>query len=578
MGQLNGVVEAEKAVLANMTPRAQYMDRLERYVLGTQYKGRPSFWTEGKPIVERAPCITYKIVKSAIASNVDLVLGEGRFPHITTNPGEDDEDFDDALLSDDESALADRFIEELQRQVRFRAACRSALGDAQACGTSVAIIGARAGKLFIDSVKAKWCERELDDAGAVTKLTILYPYKVTEKRRDGTYEVVAKLYKRVIDTESDITFLPINARADGTEVDKSEWKPDPAKTFSHGLGFCPVVWYAFMLGCATVEEIDGQAIHALSLDEIEAHDIALSQRHRAAVYCGDPQLVEYGVDMGSSPARKGRAPVVPATRLGGPATTQNPVVAEFTQQGKPTRRKGVSEVWQYEMPDSKAEYLQIGADALKAIDENAADIRQKIAEALCVVFLDPENVKFAATVSGKALETIRERQLNRCDQIRDDFGDGFIIPVISMLLRMVLHLSASGATLRLAGVDKVKPMLQKVADSSDPGHWYAPTMVLKWGDYFKPDAADEQVIVNMAIAAKDGGVITRETAVERVRRIFGIENVEEYVKTLEEEAEEHMALEAEMAEIAGVASGKPAGRKPGKKARGAASSSGSKSA
>lgn len=571
MGELKNVIEAEKAVLANMTPRAKYMDRLERYVLGTQYQGRPSFWTEGKPIVERAPCITYKIVKSAIASNVDLVLGEGRFPHITTNPGEDDENFDDALLSDDESRLADRFIEELQRQVRFRAACRAALGDAQACGTAVAIVGARAGKLFVDSVKAKWCERELDDEGAVRKLTILYPYKATEKRRDGTYEVVVKLYKRVIDTESDTTFLPVDARADGCEVDESEWRPDPAKTIQHGLGFCPVVWYAFMLGCATVEEIDGQAIHALSLDEIEAHDIALSQRHRAAVYCGDPQLVEFGVEMGSSPAKKGREPIVPATRLGGPMSEKNPVVAEFTRPAKPTRRRGVSEVWQYENEKARAEYLQIGVDALKAIDENAADLRQKIAEALCVVFLDPENVKFAATVSGKALETIRERQLNRCDQIRDDFGDGFIIPVISMLLRMVLHIASSGATLRLAGVGKVMPMLQKVADASDPGHWYAPTMVLKWGDYFKPDAADEQAIVTMAISAKDGGLITRETAVERVRRIFGIQNVDEYVETLEEEAEEHMALEAEMAEIAGVPSGKQAGRKPGKKTSGASS-------
>lgn len=552
MSEITGQDEARKAVLANMTPRARWLDRLERYVEGTQYDGRPSFWTDGVPVTDRAPCLVYKIVAAAIASNVDLVLGEGRYPEATTHPGEDDEEFDDSGLDEESSETIDRGIVEVARQTRLRAVAREALAQAQACGTAVAICGVRAGgRLFIDTARAKWCERELDLEGRVTRLVIQYPYTVTEKQRDGSWATKAKLYRRVIDAQRDVTMLPADARTDDAEI---KWVEDTTQTFEHKLGFCPVVWYAHMRGCVSIDEIDGRAIHALSLSEIEGHDLALSMRHRAAVYGGDPTLCEFGVEPGYNPAATGRAPGLPATPAGGKMTSTNQPTGQYLPaQTGPARKKGISQTWQYEDDKARAEYLVLPPDAVKVLDEDAHDLRQKIAEALAVVFMDPENVKFAATVSGKALETLRERQLNRCDQIRDDFGDGFLVPVTCMLLRIVRVTVRSGAALRLAGAAKVAELLQRFETEGAPAvaegapavvHWTDPNITLRWGDYFKPDAADEQQIITGVVAARTAKIITRRTAVEKIQRIFNIENIDQAVDTLEAEADEHGSLES----------------------------------
>lgn len=563
---IRGLDEARKAVLANMSPRTRELDMLERYVEGSQYDGRKSWFDGDVPMQERAPCIVYPLVASAIESNVDLLLGEGRFPIITTNPGEDDDELDegdeDGGLDEDQSAIVDRGIKEMSRQVRFRALCREAFGAAQGCGSAVALFGVRAGKLFAETVRAKWCERKLDHEGRVTELVIQYPYIETFRDKDGAWACRAKLYRRVISAERDVTMLPVDAPTEGQQI---KWAEDPALSVAHGLGFCPALWYSHMRGCATVEQVDGKALHARVLDEVEALDMSLSQRHSTALYCGSPQLVEIGVEPGYNPSEAGRTPVIPATREGGVMSTKNPARGGFTAGPNKARKKGVQIAWQYEgkSGETLVEYLTIPEGAVKVLDEHGHDLRTKIAESLSVVFLDPENIKFAATTSGKALETLRQRQVNRCDQYRDDFGDLFVVPAVEMLLRIV-HRKAQTEKLRMRGAAKVaKTLADFVAnDNGAPEDWLAPFITLKWGAYSAPDPAEETAVVQATVAAKNAGIITKRIAVEKVKRIFQIENVDETLETLEEEADEHASLEASLASMA--AGGEPVAKKKAK--------------
>jgi len=122
------------------------------------------------------------------------------------------------------------------------------------------------------------------------------------------------------------------------------------------------------------------------------------------------------------------------------------------------RKKGPGYVWRYPNTETRVEYLTVPATALKVLDENARDLRIKLQEALGVVFLDPENIKFAATTSGKALEAIKQKQIDRCDQYRDDLTDNFLLPTLDMQLRIAHKL---GAGLRVPGIDKVQAMLAK---------------------------------------------------------------------------------------------------------------------
>lgn len=460
--QLEDLEKAGNAVREFTSPRAKWMSKLEQFVAGTQYQGLPDYFTADVPLWERAPCIVDAVVKSAIDSNSDLCLGEGRFPTVTIRPAEADDDLDDSLLSEDESALLDRFVEIVHRQVRFETLCREVFASGQGCGSAAAIFGVRAGKLFADTTRAKWCTPTLDACGVVTSLTIEYAYVDHRKQQNGKTKAVALAYRRVIDAEKDTTFLPVELNDNGAPM--GGWKADASQTFVHGLGFCPVVWYPHMLGCEAVNRFDGHAIHENLLDELRAHDMALSMRHRAALFAGDPQWVEIGVKPGYNPSGDGREAMIPTTAKGGPASATNPIEGFYRSKGTdsaPRRKKGPGQIWQYGDPNTKVELITLPEGALKAIDDHAHDLRVKLSEALGVVNLDPDNLKFAATTSGAALRVLKGRQTDKCDQYRSDFGDRFVLPATSMLLRICHVTNKRGATLRVPGIAKLAPVLAK---------------------------------------------------------------------------------------------------------------------
>lgn len=453
-----GWEEAEQAKQRNTSPRWRRLEDLERWVAGVQYSGRKNWFDDSVPLWEREPCIVTPIVNSAIQSNVDLLLGEGRFPQFSSKPGEDEGD-DENGLDEDDSADLDRFIAEYQKISQYRAHAREAFSSAQGCGTAVAINGVRNGKPFNELVPAKWCTPTFDDDGVITELELKYPYLEEYQQPDGKWAVRAKLYRRIITDRTDTTFLPADARADGIQPN---WQVDPARSFAHSLGFCPVIWYAHMKGCGTVNQIDGHAIHELIRDEIQAHDIARSQWHRCSLL-SEPQICETGVSPGTNPTAVGRPAIVPATLNGGPADPiSNPINGSWSmdQPNTGSRKKGPGHVWQYSDKDTKVFAVTIGVDALKAQQDNCSDLRVKLQEAMCVVFLDPENIKFAATTSGKALEAIKQRQIDRCNQYRDDFGDRFLLPSVDMQLRIAHKV---GAKLRVPGLKKAFPLLKRFA-------------------------------------------------------------------------------------------------------------------
>jgi hypothetical protein len=454
MQQFEGAEEAQKAVEANTSPRYKRLEALERYVTGRQYDGLKSWWDDSVPLWERAPCIVYPVTQIAIQSNTDLVLGEGRYPSFSAKPGEDEAE-DDSGTDEKSAEDIDRYLTEYHRLSRFKAHCRDAFSAAQGCGTAAAIHGARDGIPFANLIPAKWGTPDLGLHGEVLELEIRYPYLDEYKKPDGKWAVRAKLYRRVITTTQDITFLPADADRNGMEP---VWRQDPERTLSHSFGFCPVIWYPFMKGCQPVNVIDGQAIQANLTDEIRQHDIAISQRHRGALF-SEPQDVEIGVDPGYNPTALGRTPAIVSTEKGGAAGPGNPVTGGYgSGTGQPARKKGPGYVWQYPNPDTKVQRLVYPGDALKAQDDNARDLRVKLMQSLAVVILDHESVQGIRQLSGKALEAIKQMQLDRCDQFRDDVRDGFLLPSIDMQLRISQKL---GKTLRVSGIDKMVRALAK---------------------------------------------------------------------------------------------------------------------
>lgn len=508
--QLKGQEQASKAALANMSPRYRRLEWLERWVDGTQYKGRPEWFSGGPDVVplwEREPCVVYPVVQIAAQSNTDLCLGESRFPRFAVG----EQAGAKSTKGDQQANPVDAFLTKYHEISRFPTACREALTAAQGCGTAVALLGAKAGKPFIELLPAKWCTPEEGADGEIVKLTIEYPYLDEHKQPDGSWLVEAMLYRRVIDTESDTVFKPAKADPGGRAP---VWEADPAKSTKHSLGFVPVVWYAFMRGCQPVNVIDGKAIHQWITDEIQAHDIARSQWHRGALY-SEPQIYEIGVEPGYNPTGTGRTAMVPATEHGGPVTPDNPIRGNFLegQATREARKKGPNHVYQYPNKDTKVGCIEYSAGALKAQQDNCSDLRIKIQESLCVVFLDPENMKFASTASGKALEAIREKQLDRCGQIREDFRDGFLVPCLKMQLRLARKL---GKALKVKGLPEAIAALGADEDIE---------IETVFGSFYKPDPAEQKQLIELLALAAEKGLLDTETAIERAAQIFGVQDV-----------------------------------------------------
>lgn len=533
--QLAGYSDAIKRVRANKSPRYHRLEELESWVTCTQYAGRCSWWDDSKPQWERAPCIVYPIVRMAISSNVDLMLGERAFPRFvfTEDNGEEEEG----------SGSIEESLADLHKISRFRTVCREAFETAQGTGTVCAIYGVRNGRPFGDIVPAKWCEPEFEAGFRVKRLVIQYPYLDERQRQDGSWEVVAMVYRRVIDDSRDIAYKPAEAPEDGAT--KIKWVEDPDRTTTHGLGFCPVVWYPFMRGSVAVNVIDGKAVQRGITDEIQAHDIARSQWHTNALF-STPQPIEIGVSPEHNPTGDtGRTAVIPTTEHGGdPHPDGNPVRGAFVAgpRSGPARKKGMGHVWRYPDTDTEVKYLEVSGGALDAQKDNVADLRIKLQEALAVVFLDPENIKFAATTSGKALEAIKQKQFDRVDQFREDFRDGFLIPSLEMQIRI-----AQKVELKIPGND----VLRKVnPDDIEFG------CDVQWGSYTAPDFAEQKQIVELIQLSLGGGngtaLIDLKTALQKLQDadLFEIADIDEMVSMLEKAAEEKKAEALEMAQKA----------------------------
>jgi hypothetical protein len=534
--EIIGQQEALEAVEANRSARYRELDKLERYVETTQYDGLQDWFASGpqaKPLLERKPCIAYTIVANGIDSNVDLLLGSGRFPSTKLTPPFESEVTGEDGDGDDDLKTLTTGIDDAIKQSRFRVAAAEVFKGGQSCGTGVSIYGVRNGRLFIDTTKAKWCTPEFDVDGRVSSLEIRYPYVVSERRPDGTIKQTAKLYRRVIDGTSDVTFLPADADKQGREP---KWVADKRQSFEHGLGRCPVIWYAHMRGCAAVNEIDGKAIHARVLDEVFALDVSLSQRHRAALMAGDPQWTEVGVEERSGPRANGRAPnpnALLATAKGGFPSSSNPVIGDWEPRTPAkARKKGPGETWTYSDPNVKVQLHTLPGDALQAISEHANDLRAKIAEGLAVVFTDTDSVKFASSMSAKAMEALKGRQLDRVDQYREDFGNGWFIPQLQGLLEVIL---AKADSLRLRNAQDIRDSLGVLGG--------VPDIELGWGPYFKSTPEDEQKLIECAEAAHEAGFATLEMCVRKLAPLFGITDVEEILEKLEEEADEKASRE-----------------------------------
>lgn len=540
--------ELNARLIAGRSPRFKQIDMLQRYYDGTVYAGRTPFMEPSDvPVLERAPVIVYPIVDSACKSYASLCLGDGKFPALTSGTSEDDQKLDPQFgLSDDESKLFDAVTKKLVDQSRLPAVSQQVFISALTSSSACVVVSLNRGQFNLTQIDSKTCtpafnQQNPDELDSL-EVTFRYAEDQWEVSTSSWIKVV-KVYRRIIDSVSDTTFVPVEVKSPSDFPVPSV--VDKTKTVKHGFGFCPVVWYPFLQPAADATTVDGIAIHANILDQIDAINTALSCRHRAAIYASDPQLYETGVDSYATVGAQGRTAT--ATKK------DDGWGAGLYPKGRATgaRKKGPGQVWQYENPETTVGMLTMPGDALNGINDHVSDLRAKICEALGVVFIDPATLRGTADISGKALAVIYANQIARCNAYREDFGRRFLLRALSVMYRIITVVTTG---IYLAGVDKIRPLLGRF---NTPQGWFDPSIQLKWGDYFEPSDVDEATRVTTTLAALTGGIITDESALQHIKPVFQIDNVTQYLITLQAQRAQKQADAMALAQAAAVPAAGP---------------------
>ena len=212
------------------------------------------------------------------------------------------------------------------------------------------------------------------------------------------------------------------------------------------------------------------------------------------------------------------------------------------------RKKGAGELWSYESADVKVDLKCLPPSALEVLERDRDDLRHNIDDALGWV-RDREpgaqggGIRFTG-LSGEALKWMYQRQLSRCDTYRQDFADGWLLPVIRLALRIVLAHASRPEAIYLAGVKEIAPLLQRFyrkVDGAAEAQWFEPPLLVEWPAYFQPTDADKSTVAKEARDDLQAGLITLETAVTRIEPFYEAipaNNIAEYVEELKAAKEE----------------------------------------
>lgn len=544
------------------TERYQRLSRLDAYYRGTQYDGRPDWWTgtdsagQPVPLRERKPCVIYPLPKAAVQQATRFTFGEGRFPGIKAEPVEAADALQAGLaVSEDEAEALTKGVAEIVRQTRLKSGARKMLAHALAVGTAPVIMNVRRGKFALDMPRACDCWPEFidgDPTAEVARMVWCYQFEKTVEE-GGRLKQQTHFFRRDIDAQS-FTVYHDATREPGKPV---EWRIDEERSDNHGLGFCPVIWYrnAPESDCS---DVDGVSLYADCEDEFDALNFALSQRHRGVHYFGTPQAYETNVGEDENPAgppvRTARPPKERKEDYGRDRDEYRHMADPFAvNPARPARRYAPDQIWSYK-GEAELGVLETSGKAFEVATAHVSDIRSRILEAINVVLLDPSTIAGKGEMSAKALAILFSPLLALVDEIREEVWDCALERILQMVLRIIAARGAAGAkgTLLIPGIDRIAKLLQRFLVPFDGGTiWLPPRLTPAWGDYFSPSNKDIDDAVNSAEKAKSATLITAETATRYIAPYFGIDDPEQEAKDAEGDAPEDAqeALNAERMQL-----------------------------
>lgn len=498
--------------LLQSLPRYRTLSRLRAYFKSEQYQGLADFFTGKKPggaeevpLAERAPCVVYPLPKNATAQVVKFMFGATTFPTLEVeeeSEGDNHEAIEDALR---------KFV----TYEKVRPAITKLARKTISSSTGVIILGVRRGRFVYESPDAQDCIPTFEDDNPslpVKELEWAFQYDATEYSEKEKRLVTTRTWFRRTYTATEIVdYAPVEAVPDVAP----EWTV--SKRTAHGLKRCPVLW---VRNCAESSELDGHSLYGEMLNEIDALNFALSQRHKGIRFFGNPQPYETNVDEDDGPEADGRV-----ASGGGPLGA----VAEKATKIAPEH------IWSYRGNATVGVFETTGA-AFKAATDHVNDIRQRMIESMSVVLAGVSDAmgQGGGDVSARLLKLLYAPLLSLVAEYQDETWGDVLVAMLTMQLAIMRDLGPERMGFKDAKLltDWYASLERKFDDGSTE---IMPLPVtLQWGDPFPPNNEDVQVSVTAAGDAVQNGLISQETGAKFVARLFGVVDVEGELADIEE--------------------------------------------
>lgn len=497
------------------TPRYWRINALEALWCGHGYDGRPSFWDKTVPLRDRAPAVQAMLPKTVGNRLAHMVFSERSFPALQVEP----RGFG-VTLTDEEAAALSALVQDVAKASRLTTRMRACLVEGLKTGSVCAMTSLVEGLPVIEIFPAKHCTPTLTRGGRVSRLVI--QYKVPDAAGPGKMS----WYRREISDGLDVVFALVPCDDKG----EPDWSKVARETEA-AIEFVAVRWLRNDDdGVVGLDSIDGHAMVDGLEDEVWAVDMKLSMLDRTALYNGDPQMVQTGVD----PDEGISAPQ-------GREASSRGVIADAAMKGwrwatgAPAMVKAPGTIWK--MPvggDAKMlESSGAGANIIKlALDE----LRRVVTDSMGAVVADPANFA-SGDLSSKALTLLFGPMLDTASDLRIAYGD-LLLGLVSDLLRHMAGPLAARDGVRLASWEAARPALAKCYGTRTDGtrEWLGPPVRLGWGEFFEPSWQDVTQAVAAAQAANGGKpVMSLRRSVAMVAPVVGIDDIDAEVEAIEED-------------------------------------------
>lgn len=490
--------------------RFRELDRFEAYYRCTQDEVKKYDWDGNLmgyageadiqpgwyvPISRRRPSSRYDLAKIIVNRLTTLLFGPYRWPQLTVP-------FD---------PVAEDFAQELVTVSRLPSKMREARKKGGSQGTACLSFAYRRGRPVVRVHNAKHCTvLEWDDPDNFRPAVVIECYAY--RRRD--YDPLEKawrdkdfFYVRYWDTMREIVYDAIPSEL----ADKDNWAAiAPYNEVVHGYGFCPFYW---IQNIANSEDVDGDSDFEGLLDDFDEINRLTSATSRGTIANVDPTLV---VNMDPHDAPEG------------------------------TIRKGSGNAI---FSKGGASYLELKGEAVRGALELFKQKKLAAQESAQVVLVDPDKLA-AQALSGKALELVYAPMLAACDDLRDQYSDFGIKPIVRDMLRAARIILArptqtvegpNGPMIYRETID-LPPRVEQtesggvVYRNREPGQ--SEQIELQWGKYFPHSWVDvEQGTRAASAAAGNKPVISQKTAVRMAAELTGVADVDAEMEAIDEDAE-----------------------------------------